>query len=183
MKYLHILRYYGHKRHYSRNNILFFMFIGAGRLHDSKALKDLCLLLAEEIEGLDPQEISGPTDFVRIWLQLNPVSDLTDSRKGHVIAFSKAQMETKCLRTLPERMNPSQQSPCITGTECLVLDGLAVHSRVSRKPDIQEGGRVTMPEVISLMRYAMCHSWIGGDVTEVAIAGGVTKGIIGDVTM
>ena len=40
-----------------------------------------------------------------------------------------------------------------------------------------------MPKVIALKRYAMYQSWIGGDVTELAIAGGVTKGITGDVTM
>ncbi|MGH0120521.1 UNVERIFIED_CONTAM: hypothetical protein FKN15_016367 [Acipenser sinensis] len=28
-----------------------------------------------------------------------------------------------------------------------------------------------MPEVIALMQYAMCQSWIGGDITELAIAG------------
>ncbi|MGH0145361.1 UNVERIFIED_CONTAM: hypothetical protein FKN15_021118 [Acipenser sinensis] len=43
------------------------------------------------------------------------------------------------------------------------------------KPAIQEGGGVTMPEVITLKPYAMCQSWIGGDVTELAIAGGMTK--------
>ncbi|MGH0125551.1 UNVERIFIED_CONTAM: hypothetical protein FKN15_043019 [Acipenser sinensis] len=34
---------------------------------------------------------------------------------------------------------------------CPGLDGLAVHSRVSRKPDIQEGGRATIPEVVALI--------------------------------
>ncbi|MGH0164216.1 UNVERIFIED_CONTAM: hypothetical protein FKN15_066094 [Acipenser sinensis] len=40
-----------------------------------------------------------------------------------------------------------------------------------------------MPEVIALMRYAMCQSWIGGDVIELAIAGGVNEGIFGDVIL
>ncbi|MGH0125200.1 UNVERIFIED_CONTAM: hypothetical protein FKN15_029539 [Acipenser sinensis] len=39
-----------------------------------------------------------------------------------------------------------------------------------------------MPEVIALMWNAKCQSWIGGDVIELAIAGGVTEGIIEDVT-
>ncbi|MGH0148162.1 UNVERIFIED_CONTAM: hypothetical protein FKN15_022386 [Acipenser sinensis] len=65
-----------------------------------------------------------------------------------------------------------------SGTVCPGLDGLAVHSRVSRKPAIQERGGV-----IALMRYAMCQSWIGGDMIELAIAGVVTKGISGNVTL
>ncbi|MGH0175708.1 UNVERIFIED_CONTAM: hypothetical protein FKN15_071187 [Acipenser sinensis] len=32
-----------------------------------------------------------------------------------------------------------------------------------------------MPDVIALKRYAMCQSWIAGDVTGLAIAGDVTK--------
>ncbi|MGH0169280.1 UNVERIFIED_CONTAM: hypothetical protein FKN15_056605 [Acipenser sinensis] len=63
----------------------------------------------------------------------------------------------------PASEGEPHQSPAREGTECLVLDGLAVHSRVSRKPDIQEGDGVTMPKVITLMRYTMCQSWIGGD--------------------
>ncbi|MGH0163335.1 UNVERIFIED_CONTAM: hypothetical protein FKN15_048527 [Acipenser sinensis] len=59
----------------------------------------------------------------------------------------------------------------VKGTVCPGLDGLAVHSRVSRKLAIQEGGGVTMPEVIALMQYTKCQSWIGGDVIELAIAG------------
>ncbi|MGH0141457.1 UNVERIFIED_CONTAM: hypothetical protein FKN15_073770 [Acipenser sinensis] len=38
------------------------------------------------------------------------------------------------------------------------MDGLAVHSRVSRKPDIQEGGTATMPEVTTLIQLLRTQS-------------------------
>ncbi|MGH0118419.1 UNVERIFIED_CONTAM: hypothetical protein FKN15_023355 [Acipenser sinensis] len=55
--------------------------------------------------------------------------------------------------------NPGEAAGrCITRTVCPVLDGSAVHSRVSRKPAIQEGGGVTIPEVIALIALVRCLS-------------------------
>ncbi|MGH0118414.1 UNVERIFIED_CONTAM: hypothetical protein FKN15_023350 [Acipenser sinensis] len=50
------------------------------------------------------------------------------------------------------RLPASPQGSLVRGTECLVLVGLADHSRVNRKPATQEGGGVTVPEVIALKR-------------------------------
>ncbi|MGH0177558.1 UNVERIFIED_CONTAM: hypothetical protein FKN15_012711 [Acipenser sinensis] len=95
--------------------------------------------------------------------------------------LQKSLARSECIQV--DNLPPDLWGRCVTGTERLVLVGLAVHSRVSRKPASQEGGRVTMPKVIALKRYAMCQSWIGGDVTGLAIAGGVTRDITGDVMM
>ncbi|MGH0143840.1 UNVERIFIED_CONTAM: hypothetical protein FKN15_038428 [Acipenser sinensis] len=52
------------------------------------------------------------------------------------------------------------------------MDVSAVHSRVSWKPVIQEGGGATIPEVIALMRQVMCQSRTGGYVIGHAIERG-----------
>ncbi|MGH0121519.1 UNVERIFIED_CONTAM: hypothetical protein FKN15_001494 [Acipenser sinensis] len=49
---------------------------------------------------------------------------------------------------------------------CLVLDGSAIHSRVSQKPAIPEGGGVTIPEVIALVRSALLDALDAPTVLE-----------------
>ncbi|MGH0184314.1 UNVERIFIED_CONTAM: hypothetical protein FKN15_014617 [Acipenser sinensis] len=86
-----------------------------------------------------------------------------------------ARESTKELvRLLPKRPPPVTLGPSsLKDRHC---------QRVIRKPATHEGDGVTMPNVIALMGYAMCQSWIG-EVIELTIAGGVTKGVTGGVTM